>query len=201
MCQALSRWLDTLVNKPDGDPWPWNFHFQWREAPTEWTDSEEYRVREIWHLGKNLPFSTSPPPYCYTSPEEIAGKQMLSKVYIILPFIIFMCMVTATCTSGGSDSFQLCFKSSDLLHNCMFKSSQKREEFIKNVKDHHRKKNSTICLSNLTTSSVNPYSRLELLWFLGDNLQSLYPWCHKNDVLKPLSFKASHLQIRRKLMY
>lgn len=25
--QACSRWLDTLVNKPAGDPWPWNFRF------------------------------------------------------------------------------------------------------------------------------------------------------------------------------
>lgn len=156
MCQALSRWLDTRVNKPDGGPWPWNFHFQWWEARTEWTDSEEYRVREIWHLGKNLPFPTSLPPYCYTSPEEIARKKMLSNVYIILPFTIFMCMVTATCTSGDSDGFQLWFKSSDLLHNCMFKSSQIREEFVKNVKDHHRKKNSTICLSNPANSSVTP---------------------------------------------
>lgn len=48
---------------------------------------KDYRAREGGHLGKNLAFPTFSPLYCFTSPEEIARKQMLSSMYVVLPFI------------------------------------------------------------------------------------------------------------------
>ena len=70
----------------------------------------------------------------YFSRRDCQGANA-SSVYVIFPFIFSSYLCTCswqhTCTPGSSDNFQLRFKSSDLLHNCRFKSSQNKEESVK----------------------------------------------------------------------
>lgn len=145
-------------------------------------------------MGKNLP---SPPPYCFTSPEEIARKQMLSNVYIISPFIyvyihcnILVLLVAETILNFNLKS-PICFITVCLNH-------LKKEKDLSKCKISPQKAKLNNLPRNLKTSSVttSQQARAAAFWVITFNL--FHSQYHKNNVLKPIYFKAIHLQIRKK---
>lgn len=161
-----------------------DFHFQWWETQTEWTGSEDYQVREGWHLDKNSASHLSLLSTLLLSPEEIARKQVFSIMYIIFPFIYVYVHGNILVLPAAETIFNFDWKAlSYFITVCL--NHLKTEKICQNAKDHHRKQNSTmcpvICYLIWQPHPSPPYGRLETL-ALGDNLQPFpllisWKWC------------------------
>lgn len=101
------------------------------ETQTKWIDSEVYRVREMMTFWARISFSQFPLFSTLLLPHRTPPESKCFRTCTQFSHLFTYMFTAHTCTPGSRDNFQLWFKSSDLLHNGMFKSSQNREEFVK----------------------------------------------------------------------